>query len=92
VGRGRLPQSVVLIPGVVTHAGNTPEHPEVVAERILRFAERVGRDNLMVAPDCGYSSQATYKPEVHPTVGLKMNHLAEGARIASRKLWKDADG
>jgi 5-methyltetrahydropteroyltriglutamate--homocysteine methyltransferase len=88
----KLPEDKVLIPGVVTHAGNTPEHPELVAERILRFANLVGRDRVMAAPDCGFSSQACYKTEVHPTViWLRIKHMVEGARIASRKLWKSAE-
>jgi 5-methyltetrahydropteroyltriglutamate--homocysteine methyltransferase len=88
----KLPDDKVLIPGVVTHAGNTPEHPELVAERILRFANLVGPDRVMAAPDCGFSSQACYHTEVHPTViWLRIKHMVEGARIASHKLWKDAD-
>jgi 5-methyltetrahydropteroyltriglutamate--homocysteine methyltransferase len=84
----KLPDGKVLIPGVVTHASNIVEHPELVAERIVRFAERVGRENVIAGTDCGFSSQATYKPEVHPTVvWAKFRAMAEGARLATERLW-----
>jgi 5-methyltetrahydropteroyltriglutamate--homocysteine methyltransferase len=64
------------------------EHPKLIAERLERFAERVGRDNLIAGTDCGFSSQACYRTEVHPTVvWAKFQALSEGARIASRRLW-----
>jgi 5-methyltetrahydropteroyltriglutamate--homocysteine methyltransferase len=78
-----------LIPGVITHASNIVEHPELIAERLVRYAKIVGRDNVIAGADCGFSSQATYNPEVHPTVvWAKFRAMREGARIASRKLWK----
>ena len=58
----------MIIPGVITHASNIVEHPELIAERITRFAKLVGRENVIAGSDCGFSSQATYNPEVHPTV------------------------
>jgi len=84
----KLPEGKILIPGVVTHASNIVEHPELIAERIIRFTNLVGRENVIAGTDCGFSSQATYKPEVHPTVMWeKFRAMAEGARLASQKLW-----
>ena len=64
----KLPEGKVLIPGVITHASNIVEHPELIAERITRYAKLVGRENVIAGSDCGFSSQATYNPEVHPKV------------------------
>ena len=84
----KLPEGKALIPGVVTHASNIVEHPELIAERLARFAKLVGRDNVVAGTDCGFSSQATYTPEVHPSViWAKFQAMAEGARLASRQLW-----
>ena len=84
----RLPEGKILIPGVITHASNIVEHPEWIAERIVRYAERVGRENVIAGTDCGFSSQATYHPEVHPTVmWAKFRAMAEGARLATKRLW-----
>ncbi len=84
----KLPAGKVLIPGVITHSSNIVEHPEWIAERLLRFARLVGRENVVAGADCGFSSQATYRPEVHPTViWAKFAALHEGAAIASRTLW-----
>ena len=84
----KLPAGKTLIPGVITHASNIVEHPLLIAERLVRFAERVGRDNVIAGADCGFSSQASYKTEVHPTViWAKFEAMAEGARLASKKLW-----
>jgi 5-methyltetrahydropteroyltriglutamate--homocysteine methyltransferase len=84
----KLPEGKVLIPGVITHASNIVEHPELVAERIVRFARLVGRENVIAGADCGFSSQASYRTEVHPTViWAKFQALAEGARLASKQLW-----
>ena len=86
--RVKLPAGKVLIPGVITHASNIVEHPELIAERLVRYAERVGRENVIAGTDCGFSSQATYHPEVHPTVvWAKFQAMAEGARLASARLW-----
>jgi 5-methyltetrahydropteroyltriglutamate--homocysteine methyltransferase len=83
-----LPEATVLIPGVITHASNIVEHPELIAERIARYARIVGRENVIAGADCGFSSQATYTPEVHPTVvWSKFRALTEGARLASEQLW-----
>ena len=82
-GRGK-----VLCPGVITHASNIVEHPELIAERLLRFAKLVGRENVIAAADCGFSSQAMYKTEVHPTVVWeKFKAMRQGADIATKRLW-----
>jgi 5-methyltetrahydropteroyltriglutamate--homocysteine methyltransferase len=82
------PPGTVLLPGVITHATNIVEHPDVIADRIVRFAELVGRENVVASADCGFSSQATYTPEIHPTiVWAKFEALAEGARRATVRLW-----
>lgn len=84
----KLPEGKSLIPGVITHSSNIVEHPELIAERLLRFARLVGRENVVAGADCGFSSQATYRPEVHATViWAKFEALREGARIASKMLW-----
>jgi 5-methyltetrahydropteroyltriglutamate--homocysteine methyltransferase len=84
----KLPAGKVLIPEVITHSSNIVEHPEWIAERLVRFARLVGRENVVAGADCGFSSQATYRPEVHPTViWAKFEALRDGARIASRTLW-----
>jgi 5-methyltetrahydropteroyltriglutamate--homocysteine methyltransferase len=84
----KLPEGKVLIPGVITHASNIVEHPELIAERLMRFARLVGRENVLAGADCGFSSQATYTTEVHPTViWAKFQALREGARLASKQLW-----
>ena len=84
----KLPEGKVLIPGVITHASNIVEHPEYIAERIVRYAKLVGRENVIAGADCGFSSQATYHPEVHPTVvWAKFQAMAEGAHLATKQLW-----
>jgi len=84
----KLQEGKVLIPGVITHSSNIVEHPEWIAERLVRLARLVGRENVVAGADCGFSSQATYRPEVHPTViWAKFEALRDGARIASRQLW-----
>jgi 5-methyltetrahydropteroyltriglutamate--homocysteine methyltransferase len=84
----QLPEGKALIPGVITHASNIVEHPEWIAERLMRFARVVGRENVIAGADCGFSSQATYTTEVHPTViWAKFEALREGARLASKQLW-----
>ncbi len=87
--RVKLPDGKVIIPGVITHASNIVEHPELIAERILRFARLVGRENVIAGADCGFSSQATYQPEIHPTViWAKFRAMAEGSRLATEQLWR----
>lgn len=85
----KLPDGKVLIPGVITHAGNIVEHPELIAERLVRFAERVGRENVIAGADCGFSSLATYNTEVHPTIiWTKFQAMHDGAKLATKKLWR----
>jgi 5-methyltetrahydropteroyltriglutamate--homocysteine methyltransferase len=86
--RVRLPEGKVLIPGVITHASNIVEHPAWIAERLVRFARLVGRENVIAGADCGFSSQASYRTEVHPSViWAKFQAMAEGASLASKQLW-----
>ena len=78
----KLPDGKLLIPGVVSHATNVLEHPELVADRIVRFAKVAGRDNVIASTDCGLGGR------VHPQIAwAKLGALAEGARLASRELW-----
>ena len=85
----KLPEGKVIIPGVVTHASNIVEHPELIAERIVRFARLVGRENVIAGTDCGFSSQATYQPEINPSVmWAKFRAMAEGAKLATEQLWR----
>ncbi len=85
----RLPEGKLVIPGVITHASSVVEHPEYIAERITRFADRVGRENVLASADCGFSSQAMYKTEVQTRiVWAKFRALSEGAKIASDRLWR----
>src|ERR1700677_2334749 len=82
------PRDAVLLPGVISHATNIVEHPDTIADRIVRFAELVGRENVVASADCGFSSQATYTPEIHPKIiWAKFEALSEGARRATAQLW-----
>jgi 5-methyltetrahydropteroyltriglutamate--homocysteine methyltransferase len=84
----KLKRDKILIPGVISHATNIVEHPELVAERLLRFAKIVGRENVMAGTDCGFA-QSPLAQRVHPTImWAKLKALVEGARIASKTLWK----
>ena len=88
--RIKPPEGKVLIPGVITHASNIVEHPELIAERIIRFARLVGRENVIAGADCGFSSQAMYNTEVHPTVVWeKFKAMRAGADLATQRLWDD---
>jgi 5-methyltetrahydropteroyltriglutamate--homocysteine methyltransferase len=87
--RVKVPDGKVLCPGVITHASNIVEHPELIAERIVRFAKLVGRENVMAGADCGFSSQALYRTEVHNTVVWeKFKAMRAGADLATKMLWK----
>jgi len=82
-----LPDGKLLIPGVITHSSVLVEHPELVAQRLLRFAGVVGRENVIAGADCGFASLGG-TAEVHPeAVWAKFSALAEGAKLASQKLW-----
>jgi 5-methyltetrahydropteroyltriglutamate--homocysteine methyltransferase len=82
-----LPADRVLLPGLISHATNVLEHPELVAQRIVRLAELVGRERVIASTDCGFA-QTLYITRVHPTlIWAKLEALAEGARLASERLW-----
>ncbi len=85
----KLPEGKILIPGLLGHANNYVEHPELICEYIVRYANLVGRENIIAGADCGFSSRASYAPEVHPTVVWpKFKALSQGAALASKELWK----
>jgi len=83
----KLPKDKILIPGVITHHIITVEHPQVVADRIVRYAKIVGRENVIAGSDCGFA-QVDIIQRVHPTVmWAKFEALVEGARLATKELW-----
>jgi 5-methyltetrahydropteroyltriglutamate--homocysteine methyltransferase len=83
----RLPEGKKLIPGVVTHHTNVIEHPELVAQRLVRLANVVGGENVLAGTDCGFA-QGAFIERVHPEIQwAKLQALSEGARLASRELW-----
>jgi 5-methyltetrahydropteroyltriglutamate--homocysteine methyltransferase len=85
--RVKLPPGKILIPGVITHHIVTVEHPQVIADRIVRFARIVGRENVIAGTDCGFAQQETLA-RVHPKVmWAKFEALAAGARLATAELW-----
>jgi len=85
----KLRDDKILIPGLIGHATNYVEHPELIADYIVKYAKLVGRENVIAGADCGFSSRASYAPEVHPTVVWpKFRALAEGAALATKQLWK----
>ena len=78
----KLPDDRLLLPGVVSHATNVVEHPELVAERILRFAKPVGRERVIASTDCGLGGR------IHPDIAwAKLEALVQGAALASQLLW-----
>jgi 5-methyltetrahydropteroyltriglutamate--homocysteine methyltransferase len=86
--RVRPPDGTILIPGVITHTTNLVEHPELVAERIVRFAKIVGRENVIAGADCGFAASGIRFNDVHPSVvWLKFAAMTEGARLATLQLW-----
>jgi 5-methyltetrahydropteroyltriglutamate--homocysteine methyltransferase len=83
----KFPEGKLLIPGVIAHTTNCVEHPELVAERIVNYARIVGRENVLAGADCGFA-QGAFTQRVHPTiVWEKFRMLAQGARLASERLW-----
>jgi 5-methyltetrahydropteroyltriglutamate--homocysteine methyltransferase len=79
----KLPDGKVILPGVVSHATNVVEHPELVAERIVRFAKLVGRERVIASTDCGLGGR------VHADIAwAKLEALAQGAALASKELWR----
>ena len=79
----KLPEGKILIPGVVSHATNVVEHPELVAERLVSYAELVGRENVLAGTDCGIGSRVGHEESSGPSSAA----MSEGARIASARLW-----
>jgi 5-methyltetrahydropteroyltriglutamate--homocysteine methyltransferase len=83
----KMPKGKILIPGVISHATNIVEHPELVAERILRYVRALGRENVIAGTDCGFA-QGPFHRRVHETImWAKFESLSEGAAIASKELW-----
>ncbi len=83
----KLGDGRVLIPGVISHATNVVEHPELVAERIVRLAKILGRENIIAGTDCGFAQGPFYR-RVHPSImWAKLEALVAGARLASKELW-----
>jgi 5-methyltetrahydropteroyltriglutamate--homocysteine methyltransferase len=79
-----LPEGKLLIPGVVGHASDFVEHPELVADRLVRYARLVGRENVIAGTDCGLGPRVG-----HPKIAwAKFEALVEGARLATRALWR----
>jgi 5-methyltetrahydropteroyltriglutamate--homocysteine methyltransferase len=86
----KLPPGKALMPGVISHATNIVEHPELVCERIVRLARLVGRENIIAGTDCGFAQSPMYR-RVHPSImWAKLEALAEGARLATKELWGQA--
>jgi 5-methyltetrahydropteroyltriglutamate--homocysteine methyltransferase len=82
-----LPDGKIVIPGVVSHATNIVEHPELISDRIVRYAEIVGRENVIAGTDCGFA-QSPFLRRVHPSIQwAKLEALAEGARLATKRLF-----
>src|SRR5262249_39980586 len=83
----KLPEGRMLMPGVVSHQTNVVEHPELVAERLVRFAKAVGRDRGIAGTDCGFA-QGPFVRRVHESImWAKLESLVQGARLASEELW-----
>ncbi|HEX7439447.1 MAG TPA: epoxyalkane--coenzyme M transferase, partial [Caldimonas sp.] len=79
----KLPQDAVLIPGVVGHCTDFIEHPELVAQRLVRYAKLVGRENVMGGTDCGIGSRVS-----HPKIAwAKLKAISDGAKLATKELW-----
>jgi 5-methyltetrahydropteroyltriglutamate--homocysteine methyltransferase len=83
----KLPEDKILIPGVIASSINYVEHPELVAQRLLRYADVVGRERIMAGSDCGFGTFAGFGPVFPAFCWMKFRALAEGAKIASEKLW-----
>jgi 5-methyltetrahydropteroyltriglutamate--homocysteine methyltransferase len=80
----KLPEGKSILPGVITQSTILVEHPELVAQRIMRFAEAVGRENVIASADCSFATSF----EIHPSiVWAKLRSLVEGARLATQQLW-----
>ena len=82
-----LPDDKVLVPGVVTHQTMMVEHPELVAQRLVRLAGLVGRERVMAGTDCGFAQTASTKRVPQFTQWAKLQAMVEGAQIATKELW-----
>ena len=83
----KVPDGKVLCPGVITHASNIVEHPELVAERVTRLAKLVGRENVIASTDCGFAQGPFYR-RVHPQImWAKLQAMVDGAKLATKELW-----
>ena len=83
-----IPDDKVLIPGMIDSTTNYIEHPELVAQRIVRYAEVVGRENVIAGTDCGLATNISKVPIVDARIAwVKLQSLSEGARLASEELW-----
>jgi 5-methyltetrahydropteroyltriglutamate--homocysteine methyltransferase len=82
-----LPADKILVPGVISHATNVVEHPELIAERLMRFASVIGRENVIAGTDCGFAQEELNR-RVHPSVmWAKLEAMTEGAALATQRLW-----
>lgn len=84
----KIPDDKILIPGVLSSTTNYVEHPELVAERLVRFAGIVGRERVLAGSDCGFSTFAGFGPVDPDVTYMKLESMAQGARLASERLWK----
>jgi 5-methyltetrahydropteroyltriglutamate--homocysteine methyltransferase len=83
----KLPAGKKILPGVISHATNLVEHPELIADRLIQFADIVGKENVLASSDCGFA-QSPFGRRVHPTImWAKLRSMAEGARMATQHLW-----
>ena len=86
----KLPEGKILVPGVIAHTTAVVEHPETIAERIMNFATLIGRERIIAGADCGFAQGALYQRQ-HPSVmWAKFEALAQGARLASSRLWRSS--
>jgi len=86
----KLPEDKILIPGVISSSTNYVEHPEVVAQRLIRYANVVGKERILAGSDCGFGTFAGFGPVYPAFAWMKFRSLAEGARLASHRLWSRA--
>lgn len=84
----KIPENLILVPGVIDTCTSYVEHPQLIADRIERFAGMVGRDRVVASTDCGFANFASYEIVDPKIAWMKLNALAEGAALASRKLWR----
>jgi 5-methyltetrahydropteroyltriglutamate--homocysteine methyltransferase len=85
--KAQVPEDKLLVPGVLSTTTNYVEHPELVAERLERFADVVGRERVLAGTDCGFGTFAGFGPVDPDIVWLKLKSLVDGAAIASKRLW-----